>query len=178
MAARSGLPAAVTDALPAEALEELQTKLKPMLDGLPPQAQMHIFQQTASLAVQFSSPIPPGPVLQGINSVIPDGAERVLRMTEKDQDHAHRMDRRQIDYPFIYQFAGLVLGALVAVSGLVGAVYCIVNNHPTAGGVIFTGTLVSIVGILVRGAWAQKPKAGAQPVRSQGTKQQQKRKGK
>ena len=147
------LPPDLLDTLPPEAIAALTAKLQPAIENLPRLERIKIVQETASLAVQFSSPIPPGPVLHGINLEIPGGAERILHMSEKDQIHSHDMDRKRLNYPFVYQLVGLILGGIVTVVALAGAVYCIISGFPTTGAVIFGTTVASIVGVLVRGAW-------------------------
>ena len=51
-----------------------------------------------SLAVEasysFMGPIPPPGILAGYNNVIPNGADRVIMMAEKEQAHRHNKNQR------------------------------------------------------------------------------------
>lgn len=50
--------------------------------------------ETSVVAAGWAGPLPPPGALAQFNEIIPDGAERIMVMTEKEQAHRHKMDRQ------------------------------------------------------------------------------------
>ena len=51
----------------------------------------------ASASSSFSGPIPPPALLQKYNEIIPNGAERILAMAEKQSAHREYLEKRVVD---------------------------------------------------------------------------------
>lgn len=46
---------------------------------------------------QFVGPIPPPGILDRYNQILPNAADRILSMAEKEQNHRHQMQEKFID---------------------------------------------------------------------------------
>lgn len=77
----------------------------------------------------FSGPLPRPELLAAYNEIIPDGAERIMRLTEKEQDHRHEWERNQQTLVGIVahqeygttsrgQLFGLVVAILIMATGI------------------------------------------------------------
>lgn len=69
--------------------------------------------ETSVVAAGWAGPLPPPGALAQFNEIIPNGAERIMAMTEKEQAHRHKMDRE-----------GRRLGSVLLVVCLVMAAWC------------------------------------------------------
>lgn len=61
-------------------------------------------------AQEFSGPLPPPSVLQGYNDIVPDAAERILSMAEREQAHRHDHDSQFVQLLARGQWFGFILG--------------------------------------------------------------------
>ena len=98
-----------------------------------------------------SGPLPHPETLRGYAEIIPNGAERVMRMAEKQQDHSHRVENTREKTALI--------GVLAAMFGTVcsfgTAGYALFLGFPTAAGVIATGTVAALAGAFIYGTKTQ-----------------------
>jgi uncharacterized membrane protein len=85
------------------------------------------------------------------DSVIPNGAERLMAMAEKQLDHRIDLERTVIYGDSRRSWWGLILGfvAMLVIAG-VGLAVCLLAN-PYAGAAIITGTIVSLAAVFVYG---------------------------
>ena len=96
---------------------------------------------------KFSGPIPPPSILAGYNDIIPDGAERIFRMAEKQQDHRMELERITIVGDTNRSKLGLILGFVLSVLVVFGGVYIIAIGRDISGLVLIfvpLGTLVTV----------------------------------
>jgi uncharacterized membrane protein len=67
-------------------------------------------------------------MLAQYNEVIPDGAERILRMAEKQQDHRHHLEKVTVES-----------NAAQSKRGTIAGVACIVSAYLVSGFLAYTG---------------------------------------
>lgn len=78
------------------------------------------------MSASFSGPIPPPNLLAEYNSVIPNGAERIMVMAERQSAHRERLEARVIDGNVASQTRGAYFAfiiSLVAITGGIGLIY-------------------------------------------------------
>lgn len=120
-------------------------------------------QQTSMLVSQsYQGLIPPPAWMQAYNESIPDGADRILRMAEAQEQHRLAIERTKVDTDAYSQKRGLSYGLIVALAGLIIGGVLIYLGHDTAGAVIAGAPLASMVGIFVYGRTAQGRERAAQ----------------
>ena len=92
-----------------------------------------------------SGPLPSPQELHDYGLIIPDGAERIMRMAENQS--AHRMNREtEVIQAQIQQSArGQVFALIIGLSGMGLATYAATSGHDTFGMVIGGTTLLSLV---------------------------------
>jgi uncharacterized membrane protein len=104
-----------------------------------------------AVSQQFSGPIPPPNVLHAYNSIIPNAAERILNMAEKEQNFRHEMTQVQIKANVKNIFLGQIFGFTIALFGLAGSVWVAIQGHPWSSSLISGITLFWLVGLFVTG---------------------------
>ncbi len=100
---------------------------------------------------KFIGPLPHPEHFAKYNEIVKGSGDRLIRMAEKDLSHQHFMQKL---YGFMDGFTaigGLIIGAIVAMTSLLGSGYLILQNHDIAGTVLGTGALSSLVGVFVYG---------------------------
>lgn len=136
----------------------------PELNSLPAdqrQEVLHKIEQSISIsASNFSGPIPPPDILNGYNKIIKNGADRIIKMAEKEQEHRHQLnlkdqesqtklietDIKEQEREFYLKVAGMILGFILAIAFIGASVYLSLNGHDAVATAIIAviGTIVSI----------------------------------
>src|SRR5882757_310595 len=82
------------------ALPELQIpkEVQTLINDLPGPQQKAVQAILVAFQIQRSwrGPLPPPDILKGYNDAVPDGAERILRMAEKQSQHRMDMEKKVI----------------------------------------------------------------------------------
>lgn len=77
----------------------------------------------AVLSSNWSGPLPPPGALQQFDAIIPNGAERIMTMVEQEQQHRIAMDKTAIKAEIWDTIGGKVLGAVMTLASVAGAIY-------------------------------------------------------
>lgn len=117
----------------------------------PPQARSNSQQssrtkQNHTLAVsqEWIGPLPPPDVIERFNAIVPNGAERIFAMAEKEQSHRIAIEDRGLSASIAEAKHGQILGAIISIFSLlsaVGSVYMVA--HPAVS--------VALVGVPIAG---------------------------
>ena len=103
-----------------------------------------------------TGPIPSPQVLQQYNQVVPDAAERIIRMAEKQSDHRISLERRVVDSNIVKSYLGMVLATIIALYGLYIAKEIAVNGNPWAAGIIAALDLGGLISVAIYNGLMQK----------------------
>jgi uncharacterized membrane protein len=97
-----------------------------------------------SVRQEWSGPLPPPAALERFNQIIPNGADRIVAMAEKEQ--AHRIDYEKTGLAATVREArrGQILGAIISAVAIGGAIF---NTY--IGG--YWAVSVALVGVPVLG---------------------------
>lgn len=101
-------------------------------------------------------PLPPPRVLKEYDNIVPNGAERIMKMAEKEQEARlrekerngesnRRLAERKLDYFKRGQWMGFILALVVLVSAGLFAYF----GFETLAGILLATTLVALVGLFV-----------------------------
>jgi uncharacterized membrane protein len=82
----------------------------------------------------FMGPIPPPGILAGYNNVIPNGADRVIKMAEKEQAHRHNIETTIVGKESFEKRAGLVFAFILALSVLGVSSYLLIFTEKSGYG--------------------------------------------
>ncbi len=104
----------------------------------------------------FSGPIPPPQILQQYNNIVPDAAERIIRMAEKQSDHRMDLERKVVDSNILKSYLGMIIAAGIAVYGLYIAKEISINGNPWAAGIIAALDLGGLISVAIYNGLIQK----------------------
>lgn len=109
-----------------------------------------------SATTSFSGPIPPPEILVNYNNAIPDGAERILAMAEKQNEHRMEIEKTVISADILRANFGVVAGLIVAVLFGILSYLLIDGGREVAGLILGTGDLATLVGVFVYGTISRR----------------------
>lgn len=120
---------------------ELVQKLEPLLR---PEKKPQAVEVVATyMRKVHSGPLPAPEDFQHYEQVLPGSADRIIRLTEKEQAHRHQKEDRHLWLEYLSRLTGQV-GAMVALLAMLGTVaYCASIGQPVAAAVLgAVGTIV------------------------------------
>jgi uncharacterized membrane protein len=89
-----------------------------------------LVQQTMQ---SFAGPLPPPSMLVEYNGAVQGGAERIMVMAEKQQEHRHQIESRVVWSNTTDQRIGLILGFIVMMSVAGAGIWCVSIGKDTTG---------------------------------------------
>ena len=98
---------------------------------------------------KFSGPLPPPVILEHYNKIIPDGANRILKLVEQQQTHRHHLEKTVIEGDVKRSDRGLILGFIIALVISVGGMILIAIGCDISGLSLILGGIVTLTGIFV-----------------------------
>lgn len=106
----------------------------------------HQKQVTSQITHQkFSGPIPPPSILSDYNSIVPDAAERILKMAEHDASHQREIELLAITSTKSEVKLGQFFALIVCLSSLALAGFAVLHDQPWVATLLGGGTLVGII---------------------------------
>jgi uncharacterized membrane protein len=101
---------------------------------------------TAEINVaSFSGPLPPPALLAQYNDVIPNGADRILTMAERQSAHRERLEARVVDGNVANQTRGSYFAFIIMLVAILCGFYLIHEGKNAAG---LTSIIVAVGGIV------------------------------
>lgn len=93
----------------------------------------------------FSGPIPPPEIFAGYDKALPNGADRVMKMAEREQEHRHKMEDTIVRKESFEKRAGLIFAFFLAISAMGTASYLLIFTGKSWPGL--TMFIVQFVGL-------------------------------
>jgi uncharacterized membrane protein len=142
-----------------DSLEELEQELvqvnPKIFHGVNKRKKTEILK-SVSVTMMHSGPLPDPQSLSAYDQLIPNGADRIMKMAEKQQDHRMKIERTAIGRQTFQSFIGQVFGFLIGLTGIGSGTFLAYNGFTTVGAVIAGGTVVSLVSVFVIGRRSRK----------------------
>ena len=110
-----------------------------------------MFQQES-----FQGPLPPPAMLLQYNQILPGGAERIFRLTEKEQEHRHKTQSDALLGAVSRDKRGQWMGFCIAMVVLIMAAFFANRGNTWFAGTLATLDLVGLTTVFVYGR--KKPK--------------------
>ena len=136
-----------------EALNKIPKDKKEILAGL-------VIEKTTHIRSVRSAPLPEPSELAVYNQIIPNGADRIMKMAEAQTAHRIEIEKTVIYSQKNQAFRGQVFGLIVGLGGLSLATFAAMNGHDWFGGAVGSGTLVSLVYVFVQSREKQEADLG------------------
>lgn len=142
---------AATDAEAAAlAVAREDQQLEAALEQLPVERQRAIVQVVQS-ELSHSGPLPPPQQLREYDHVLPGLAERIVRLTEVEQEHRHSIVTTAVRRDARLKERGQALGMVALILMLAFCIYLAATGSPEVAGGVAGGLILGVVGIFVTG---------------------------
>lgn len=137
-------------------LKELEKQLRAVnpkvFDGLKKEQKQAILSSVnVSVSTYRSGPLPVPYELEHYNEIINNGAERIMVMAEKEQDHRHNVEKNMNSASTKIAVRGQWIGVFIVILGFALGGWLTINEHDTVGGIVLGSTLVGLVTVFVVG---------------------------
>jgi len=95
----------------------------------------------------FSGPLPPPSLLARYNDVVPNGAERILAMAERQSAHREKLEAQVVAGNLESQRRGSLYAFLLALVAIVGGIFLIHEGKSASGLATVISALAGLVSI-------------------------------
>lgn len=117
-----------------------------------------------AIQVTHSGPLPTPTDIERYDHLIPNGADRIMAMAEREQAHRHQMEEREQALleqaernDFIITKRGQAFGLGVCLAVLLAGIVLALAGHATVAAVLVGLDLVSLVAVFVAGRYLPGP---------------------
>lgn len=101
-------------------------------------------------------PLPDAETLSEYSAIIPNGAERIMKMAEKQLDHRMKMENKVVGGQMLQSNIGQFLAFFIGIAALAASTYCIVSGYELSGSIIGIGGLTGLVTAFIKGRSRQE----------------------
>lgn len=130
-------------------LEEIDPKI---FDGIPQLKKERIIKGLViTMHKTHAGPLPDATTLAGYSALIPNGADRIMIMAEKQSEHRMKMESKVINGQMLQSNLGQILAFLIGIGALGASTFCIVNGFEWSGALLGVGGLTGLVTAFIKG---------------------------
>lgn len=105
---------------------------------------------------QHQGPLPAPEQLEAYNQLIPNGAERIMAMAEKQLQHRIEIEKIVVSSQQIQSSRGQIFGLAIGVLGIISGTVLAMFGHEVVGSIIAGSTVVTLVSVFVIGRRGQQ----------------------
>jgi uncharacterized membrane protein len=141
------------DTISIRKIESQLVEVDPKIfDGIS-QEKKHRIMKSVVLTMHKShkGPLPDAETLAEYSVLIPNGADRIMKMAEQQLQHRMSMENSVVKGQMLQSNIGQVLAFLIGLAAIGAATYCIVNGHDFSGSILGVGGLTSLVTAFIKG---------------------------
>lgn len=123
-----------------------------IFDGIPKQKKQQIIRSlSVTMHKTHIGPLPDPDTLGEYSAIIPNGAERIMQMAEKQLEHRMKMENKVVSGQMSQSNIGQFLAFFIGIAALSASTYCIVNGFEWSGSIIGIGGLTGLVTAFIKG---------------------------
>ena len=113
-------------------------------------------QLTQFQSLTFSGPLPPPQLLSQYNDVVPNGAERLMKMAEAQQAHRQDLEKTVVHGNVESEKRGQWMGLSISLVVIAAGTYLAATGHAITGGVFVGVDVVALASVFVFGKHVQR----------------------
>lgn len=145
----------------SKTLEEIIREQAPdVFNDLPPKKRSQLarvrLKHEERVSIVRSGPLPEPGQLAAYNQIIPNGADRIMRMAEQQSAHRVQLETIVVVSQQRQASRGQVFGLIIGITGLMLATYAALHGQPAFGSIIGGTVLVSLVSTFIYSKGRQK----------------------
>ena len=128
-----------------------------VFDGIPKQKKQQIIKSlVVTMHKTHIGPLPDPETLTEYSTLIPDGANRIMQMAEKQLEHRMKMENKVVSGQMLQSNIGQFLAFLIGIAAISASTYCIIQGHEWPGSLLGVGGLTSLVTAFIKGKNQQR----------------------
>ena len=135
--------------------QELEEINPTVFKGIPLEQKREIVKTVVSFK-HHSGPLPDPETLNQYNSIISDGANRIMVMAEKQQNHRIELEKKAVSSQLSQAKKGQIFGFIITLVIVGCGTYLALNGHEKTGIILIGTTLVALAGIFVLGKFKKE----------------------
>lgn len=107
-------------------------------------------------SISFSGPLPPPNLLKQYNDVVPNGAERLMKMAETQQAHRQDLEKTVIKGNVQSESRGQYMGLFISIAVIAAGTYLAAIGKQITGGILVGVDVVALASVFVLGKQRQQ----------------------
>lgn len=107
-------------------------------------------------SLSFSGPLPPPGLLAKYNEVIPNGAERIVAMAERQSAHRESLEAQVVTGNVASQARGSIFAFIICLIALLGGFALLFTGKNVDGLVAIISSLTALASVFVYGRYQQR----------------------
>lgn len=116
------------------------------------QAQTELALEVGAIIEQhYSGPLPPPQALERYNDIIPNGADRIMVMAEKQGAHRQELEKKALGTDSRNSFLGICSAFIIGMSTIIVGGIVILYDHEWSGGFLGFAGLFGLVYVFIYG---------------------------
>lgn len=130
---------------------------QPMKNSPQKKEQAAHIQHTTTQEIHYQGPVPPPAILEKLEKLLPNAANRIFTMAEKDQDAEHAAQLRAHERAMLHEknqhtenMTALVMAFAVCIICTIGGVTLVLNGFEKIGATLIGATMLGVVGSFLR----------------------------
>lgn len=127
-----------------------ETQVLEIIENQPEKVRESITKILVSEKMSYEGPIPPPSLLKEFDSVIPNGADRIMTMAEKQLEHRIDLESKVVSANNRDSFLGVIFAGSLGLIAVVGGIYLILKDKNIQGFVLMLGTIGTLVSVYIR----------------------------
>jgi len=136
-----------------EAIEKQLVTIDPrVFEGIPKQKKEQIIRSVlVSMHTLHIGPLPDPDTYAQYAQLIPNGADRIMLMAEKQLEHRIKLESKERSGQMLQSNIGQFLAFFIGIAAIGASTYCIVSGHDWSGSILGVGGLTGLVTAFIKG---------------------------
>lgn len=131
-------------------------EIEKILESVPKEKREQVISQIVSMERTHIGPLPDPQTLQSYADIIPDGANRVMKMAENQLEHRMYIEKKAIRGQLNQSNIGQILAFIIGIFAIGCGTYCIVSGHDWSGSILGGAGVIGLVTAFIQGKKEQQ----------------------
>jgi len=124
-------------------------KKRPLISSSSPDTPENGAITRVQTAYHFSGPLPPPEALARYNDVVPNGAERIFAMVERQSAHRESLEAKVVSRNASSQTLGSTYAFILSLVAIIGGIWLIHDGKSVTGLITILANLATLAGVFI-----------------------------